>query len=130
MAETKTTLKQVTVQDEVKDIFRDHIGLACALTKRELLVKIYGKNSRELSNSYIAHFYWTKRVLPAMHSLRRNSKCFIVSEVLGSEPVFFVVKTNQEADHFADKMNNHVLGIERSIVRCRKAVRDNWHKQF
>ena len=97
------------------------IGRKNSIEARELLYKIYGTQT----SPYKAFFRFCE-LQRMLTYLRKNTKCFVVSEKIEGISNYYVVKTHDEANKYCKKLDKHILGIENMKERCYKAVRKQY----
>ncbi len=119
----KTKTEQTTVSKRLYELFRTHIGLENGLTQEEILIRTFGRGK-----SFLESYYdWRNSILPAMHRLRKTTKMFIVSGKLHEKFIFFVMKRPQEQYEYEERLTKDKKGIEKSIQRSKKALRERWY---
>ena len=119
----KVKTKQTTVSKLLYELFKNHIGLESGLTQEEILIKIFGRGK-----SFLESYYdWRNSILPSMHRLRKTTRMFIVSGKLHEKFIFFVMKRPQEQYEYEERLTKDKKGIEKSIQRSKKALRERWH---
>jgi len=119
-------IQKKTLTEQIKDIFRKHIGLSNGITKKDILVRVFGYSILE-EPIYYREYIWRK-ILSAMKRLRKKTKFFIISQEIESKTLFFVVKSKEEAVQFENRTKKIRSGIRQTERRCWKAVEQKWWK--
>lgn len=130
----KNLPKNITWQDitynkisvSLLEIFRKHIGEDKSISKEDLFKKIYNMDYDIRSPSHYMLWEFVKR---SMNKVRRESKCFISSKQNGHSTDYFVVKDQNDADYYVDRLNKTIKKMKYMMNRAQKSVDEKWYRQ-
>jgi len=120
--------KKLTITNIAKElivIFKDHIGKKKSITKASLFKEVFNRHYSPTLADELRLDYLGK----AMHSIRKNTKCFIGSYHEDGEWNYYVLKTKGDADDYSMLLNNYISKIKTMQNRAHKAVELKWYKQ-
>ncbi len=113
--------------EKLKEIFKEHIGFDCGITKQELLYELYGDKISDMTK-YQRYWIFNAKIEPVLTWLRKKTKFFIIAQYDANrkKSIFFVVQTLNEFSEYKDKSLRNINGIHNAINRCEKAVLEKW----
>lgn len=125
---TKTTgvMTANQLRSSVTKALIDHVGRDNYVTQAELFRKVYG-DPGQYSDVEI-YFLW-ERIRRAMHELRKESYCFVISKRVGNSRGYFVIKDKEDADIYKTEQANNIRKALNLIEKAYKAVEEkHWEK--
>jgi len=122
--------KTISLSDTIYEIFKHRAGIENGLTRREIMDLVYGGRLRTMER-FEQEFYWRHSICSVIHRLRNVTKMFIISTTLGrDEKLFYVVKTQDEAEYYKNKCKKEINGLERNMRKCETAVKEKWYESL
>lgn len=134
----KTETIQVSLTDSLYELFKEHIGKENGIDQKDIMSHIYGKRMPY----YQEMFIWYRKILPAMHYLRKNTKCFLISSWVKTEErttinltpdyerIFYVLKSKEELKHYKVRCKKQIKGLKEIIKRATLSVKEKWYNQL
>lgn len=113
--------------DRLLSLFKKHIGVEKQITAYNLFKAVFGLPYRFTEMQI---YYLWNLLKQDMNYLRRKTFCFIGSHWNGDTWVYYVIKTEEDAKPYIDRMINHVKRCTYMKNRCKKAVEEEFWKQL
>lgn len=114
------------VTERLLQVMKSHIGRENAVTREDLLKKLFRINYYDISELH--RFFLLNIMNTAMHRLRKNTKCFITSKRNEGTTLFFVVKSDEDANCYSDFATRQIRSLRQMERRAYTAVREKWYK--
>lgn len=114
------------ISAKIMDAMQQHIGREKAISKSQLFAELFNKKYR---GGDLADYFRWMCVRKVMHILRLKSHCFIASDYDQGEPIFFVLKSQSDANVYIDQAENAIHRIRALERRAQRAVDEQWYKE-
>jgi hypothetical protein len=130
VAQKKPQIKDITGENIVQisrkiiALMSKHIGKDNGVSKRNLFKHFFG--IPENYNTYQQMYLWSK-LLTVMGYVRRNTKCFIVSEHRATDYYFFVARYQTDANVYIKGADERIIGLNNMKKRAQKAIDEKWY---
>lgn len=106
------------------DTFVKHRGEHNAITSHELFTQIWLREPKE----DLGDIYRWQTIKTALHYLRFNTKCFIVSRRNKNGLWEYFVPTNMmQAEPYMKRNEVHAKMLKEANKRCRQSVNEKWY---
>lgn len=107
-------------------LFHSHIGQENAISKDALFEKIF---MRDYNQTEIKDWLRWEFVKKAMHFCRVYTNCFIGFKRDGAEYSFFVLKSEEDAQHYIKTLDNSIRKMRFMQNKARKYVEKEEYKK-
>jgi hypothetical protein len=105
------------IREELKKIFRNHIGFENAISPYELFYQIF-KINPQLLDIYKRN-YWYQILKRMITELRKSGEVFIINNGYS----LFVLKSEEELKRFKEKTDRHIQALKNSEQRAKEWVK-------
>lgn len=121
----KRMLTTYNIAEAIIRIFEPCVGQRNAISKSALYKKLFNKPFEDSLADFV-RWDFTKR---AMHLLRQQSNCFVISERREDDWYLFVVSSDAEVQVYVNTLENSIKKMRSMMKRAQQAVDQRWHQK-
>jgi len=114
------------VTDRLLIVFRSHVGIINAISQSDLFVELTGHKPTSKLEDWVR---W-ELIKKAMHRLRKETKCFVISKRTINTFIYFVPSTIPEAKIYVNNLNSTIESIKTMQSKAILSVKKKWYKSF
>ena len=107
------------------ELMKSHISFNRGITREELFYQIF---KATYNDELPKHWLLWELCKRAMHKLRRDSNCFVMS-ALDERYVYFVASNREDAELYIGKLDNTISRMRSMQKRVMKSVDEKWCRE-
>ena len=122
---------RIKLKMSIENYMKKHIGFQNGTTIDDLLEIGFPEKQELIHKSYkrklIENWEYSSlknKIKPILRRMRKDLETFTIAQNAGGEWVYFIIKTKQEADTFAGRMESNVKGIRNTEKRAYEAIKN------
>ena len=113
------------IANELLFIFKDCIGYDNKISKSLLFEDVYKIPYVDSLGNDLRWEYLTRAIL----IIRRDTKCFVVSEYDQGENHYYILNNEEELERYQDVMKAKAKKIKDTIRKAKKSIEEKWFKK-
>jgi hypothetical protein len=115
-----------TIAERLGSILPHHIGRKNAISRDELFKKIFHRYPSDKSLADYVRYDFLKR---AMHFLRQQTHCFVISHQMLGSYYFYVIDSQDDVDVYVNRLEQSIKQMRKMQRRAQQSFDDEWSSQ-